>query len=172
MDNTLQESQAAPAPGHGRRRFLNRLWALLGFLACLEFGWLAVAILRSGQDKQRAGDDEVIITVGNVHDFTSNSVTAIPEGRFYLACLEDGSFLALSRTCTHLGCSIPWDMEAQKFICPCHGSSFDITGAVLTPPASRPLPTHPLRIENGVIRVNIAKTERPGQDDKPRAKKA
>jgi cytochrome b6-f complex iron-sulfur subunit len=172
MDKTTQELQAESAPINGRRRFFNKFWALLGSLACLELGWITFSILRSGKEKMNVGSEDVIIKAGIIEDFAINSVTAIPQGQFYLSCLEDGSFLALSRTCTHLGCSVPWDVGAHKFICPCHGSSFSITGEVLTSPATRSLNTHPLRIENGVIYVNTGKIEKSMQDGKSRSVKA
>lgn len=172
MDKIVQESQFEPDPVKGRRRFLNKLWALLGSLACLEFGWLSFSIFRSGKSKEKTENKDVLIKAGAIEDFSPNSVTAIPQGQFYLACLDDGSFLALSRTCTHLGCSVPWDSEAHKFICPCHGSSFAITGEVLTPPATRSLNSHPLRIENGVVFVNTAEIEKPMQEGKSRSVKA
>ncbi len=39
-------------------------------------------------------------------------------------------------------------------MCPCHSSSFDITGEVLSPPAPRALDLHPVRIENGIVKVD------------------
>lgn len=41
--------------------------------------------------------------------------------------------------CTHLGCIAAWRPEVGKHICPCHGSEYDKTGAVLRGPAPRPL---------------------------------
>lgn len=139
-----------------RRSFLNRLWALLGVLALTEFSWLGVSTFRARRNRQQVGKKDTIIVAGSMDNFKPNTVTAIPQGQFYLACLEDGSFLAMSRTCTHLGCSVPWDEKEHKFICPCHGSTFSLTGEVLTAPAPRPLDTFPVRIENRIIKVNIA----------------
>jgi cytochrome b6-f complex iron-sulfur subunit len=68
--------------------------------------------------------------------------------------------LALSRICTHLGCSVPWDEEKKKFVCPCHGSTFNMTGEVLTAPAPRPLDTYPVRIENGIVKVDISEPQK------------
>lgn len=98
-----------------------------------------------------------IIDAGMITDFKPGSVKAIPQGQFYVVCLDDGSFLALSRTCTHLGCSVPWNDKEKKFICPCHGSTFDTAGTVLTAPALRPLDYFPIRLENGLIRVDISR---------------
>ena len=29
---------------------------------------------------------------------------------------------AINAVCTHLGCVVPWNKAANKFMCPCHGS--------------------------------------------------
>ena len=87
-------------------------------------------------------------------------MTAFPDGKFYLARLPDGGFLALDRTCTHLGCTVPWNTDSARFECPCHASSFDIMGAVLAPPAPRPLDFYRVRIENGIVKVDTRRRER------------
>lgn len=141
-------------PEAPRRSFLNWLWALLGGLACIELGWITASIFTSGKKAKEQDHRSRIVEAGNVADFKPGDVKPLPAGQFYLCCLEDGSFIALSRTCTHLGCSVPWDEKQKKFVCPCHGSTFDLAGRVLTPPAMRPLDYFPVRIENGFLRVD------------------
>jgi cytochrome b6-f complex iron-sulfur subunit len=68
--------------------------------------------------------------------------------------LDDGGFLAVSRKCTHLGCTVPWVDKEKRFACPCHGSAFDIRGEVVSPPAPRALDLYPVVIENNVIKVD------------------
>jgi cytochrome b6-f complex iron-sulfur subunit len=92
-----------------------------------------------------------------------STVTAFPAGRFYLARLTDGGFLALGRECTHLGCTVPWSRSEGLFVCPCHASTFDITGQVLGPPATRPLDLLAVRIENGVVKVDPVQRTRRGE---------
>jgi cytochrome b6-f complex iron-sulfur subunit len=66
--------------------------------------------------------------------------------------------MALSRSCTHLGCTVPWVTEEGRFVCPCHASSFDRTGEVLSAPAPRALDFHPVRIENGIVKIDTTTT--------------
>ena len=140
-----------------RRSFLNILWVILGGIALAEFVAVAFAFLRPRKLKARGEDTDSIITAGAVDRFALNSVTAFVRGKFYLARLEDGGFLALSRTCTHLGCSVPWVEKEMKFACPCHGSAFDITGNVIEAPAPRALDIYPITIENKIIKVDTRK---------------
>jgi cytochrome b6-f complex iron-sulfur subunit len=137
-----------------RRSFLGRLWAGLGLLALLELIGVGVAYFRRGKTDARAGSGEDAINCGAADQYAPGTVTAFVRGRFYLARLEDGGFLAISRQCTHLGCTVPWDADAQCFACPCHASRFDITGAVVNAPAPRALDLFSLTIENDTIRVD------------------
>jgi len=152
--NQPEKPQAVDRP-ISRRVFLWGLWVGLGALALAEYAWIAVDFLRPR--RRVAADDDAIVVAGPLDRFEPNSVTAFREGQFYLARLSDGGFLALSRRCTHLGCTVPWDAEAGRFVCPCHSSAFDITGDVLSPPAPRALDLFPVRIENKIVKVDTRK---------------
>ena len=139
-----------------RRSFLGRLWLLLGGVALAEAVWVVSDFFRPRRSR-RTDDPSSVIVAGPVDRFGLGSVTAFPEGKFYLARLADGGFLALHRECTHLGCTVPWVADEGRFVCPCHASSFDITGDVLSPPAPRPLDVFPVRIENDIVKVDVRK---------------
>jgi cytochrome b6-f complex iron-sulfur subunit len=97
-----------------------------------------------------------VVTAGPVDTFALESVTAFAKGQFYLVRLGDGGFLALSRRCTHLGCTVPWIETEKKFACPCHASSFDERGEVLRAPAPRPLDRYRVAIEGGMVKVDTS----------------
>jgi cytochrome b6-f complex iron-sulfur subunit len=137
-----------------RRSFFNILWVILGGVALAEFISVALAFLRPQKLNVPGENADSIVTAGMVESFTPRSVTAFVRGKFYLARLEDGGFLALSRTCTHLGCAVPWMEKEMKFACPCHGSAFDITGNVIDAPAPRALDIYPVAIENKMVKVD------------------
>lgn len=137
-----------------RRDFIKTAWVAVGGIVTFEIGALTLAYM---QPRLAAGEFGSLITVGKVEDFPPGSITHIPDGRFYLARLEDGGFLAIYQRCTHLGCNVPWDQAAGAFICPCHNSKFTPQGEVLNPPAPRPLDLFSLSIENGEIIVDTGK---------------
>jgi cytochrome b6-f complex iron-sulfur subunit len=146
-----------------RRGFLKKLWVVLGIVALAEMIGVIAAYLRPGKCKADMDAGAMIIAVGPADDFKKNSVTAFRRGQFYLVRLDDGGFMALSRKCTHLGCTVPWVASEKKFICPCHSSVFDISGAVMQSPAPRPLDVFSVMIENGIVKVDTGKkTKRSG----------
>ncbi len=152
------KARTAPAnePGvPGRRSFLSRAWKALGVLALLEIAGVVVAYLAPRKEGGRRGAGT--IAAGPVAEFTPASVRPFPAGKFYLVRLADGGFLALSSKCTHLGCTVPWNEKDKLFPCPCHASSFDMRGEVLSPPAPRPLDLFPVAIEAGIVKVDTAR---------------
>lgn len=140
-----------------RRSFFNLFWGFCGLIAAFELIGVALAFLRPLPSKPLGETAEALVVAGRTGSFQPGSVTPFVRGKFYLACLNDGGFLALSRKCPHLGCTVPWNAETGRFACPCHGSAFDIAGDVLQAPAPRPLDLFPIRIENGVIRVDTSR---------------
>ena len=54
----------------------------------------------------------------------------------YLIVDENGvKDFGVNAVCTHLGCVVPWNKAANKFMCPCHGSQYDPNGKVVRGPA-------------------------------------
>lgn len=52
---------------------------------------------------------------------------------------DRGGLHAVSVRCTHLGCLLRFNSAERSWDCPCHGSRFDVDGAVLEGPAVHPL---------------------------------
>lgn len=143
-----------------RRKLLGRVMRVLGGVALLQAGWVAISALAPRRREAEPQDGPGVIIAGPVDRFEPGTVTAFAEGRFYLTRLEDGGFLALHRKCTHLGCSVPWDADEQRFACPCHASAFDIRGDVVNAPAPRALDLFPVSIREGVVVVDTGRVVR------------
>jgi cytochrome b6-f complex iron-sulfur subunit len=149
---SVEDPKAAPST---RRSFLLKIWFGLGGVVLLEYIWMLVSFLRPR--KRSALESDAVVIAGPIEQFDKGSVTAFQKGRFYLARLDDGGFLALYRECTHLGCTVPWVDDEKRFVCPCHSSAYDIRGEVLSPPAPRALDLYAVRIENGIVKVDTSR---------------
>ncbi|HEY9115963.1 MAG TPA: Rieske (2Fe-2S) protein [Bacteroidales bacterium] len=137
-----------------RKTFLTRLWIGLGALAAVQLGGISFFYFGK-KSEEKASEEMLFSTIGKVEDYKPGSVTPFRNGRFYLVRYPNGGFLALSLTCTHLGCSISYESDKNEFICPCHSSVFDIYGDVVNPPAPRTLDMLPIQIINGNLQVAV-----------------
>lgn len=146
-----------------RRDLLKTTWAAFGVLAAAELSGFSFAYM---QPRMAEGVFGSVVVAGAVDDFPLGSMTQLSNGRFYLARLEDGGFVALYQRCTHLGCTVSWEAEKTAFVCPCHNSQFDQDGQVHNPPAPRPLDLFPVLIENGEVKVDTSSPIRREQVDR------
>jgi 3-phenylpropionate/trans-cinnamate dioxygenase ferredoxin subunit len=73
-----------------------------------------------------------------------------------LVRVEDGGVHAVHDVCTHALESLTGGyVDGDTIECPRHGALFSVTtGAALTPPASRPLPTFGVRVSAGRVLVD------------------
>jgi cytochrome b6-f complex iron-sulfur subunit len=149
-----EESELERPP---RRDFLIHIWLVLGLAVVAELAWLAFRFFSPRKKEAAQGEFGATMKAGPVRSFSPGTVTAFPRGHFYLARLDDGGFLAISRQCTHLGCTVPWMEEEKKFLCPCHSSAFDIRGDVIHSPAPRALDLFGVKIENSVVLVDTGR---------------
>ena len=70
--------------------------------------------------------------------------------------LSETSVVAVSRICTHQGCTVLLPEAAgQTLDCPCHGSRFTTSGQVVNGPAPRPLPSYRTRIEGTEVVITV-----------------
>jgi Rieske Fe-S protein len=56
-----------------------------------------------------------------------------------IARTGDAIFVALDAMCTHAGCLVAYNALNITLDCPCHGSTYEVSGAVIGGPAPRPL---------------------------------
>lgn len=140
-----------------RRNFVRIGIGALGTLSLLEVVGASALFLRARSLEGKYGG---LVVAGQVDSFPPGSVTEFPEGRFFLIRAQDGGFIALHSRCPHLGCAVHWSGQENRFLCPCHASSFDGYGNFESPPVSRPLDAFPLVIEETMIRVDTAKLQR------------
>jgi Rieske Fe-S protein len=73
-----------------------------------------------------------------------------------LTRLSATAVVAVSRRCTHEGCTVLLPgAPGQDLECPCHGSRYTTGGRVLNGPAVQPLRTFPARIEGAQVVITV-----------------
>lgn len=66
-------------------------------------------------------------------------VITIGSKRYLVIRTASDAFIALSAICTHAGCTVSYGKASNNVVCPCHGSTFALSGAVTHGPATVPL---------------------------------
>jgi 3-phenylpropionate/trans-cinnamate dioxygenase ferredoxin component len=99
-----------------------------------------------------------VVSVGKVDDILDGEMTSLEAGGVKIAVAQvDGNFYAFDDTCTHRGCSLSeGDIEEHSVVCPCHGGEFDLeTGDAIGGPATDPISTYEVRVEDGIVQVVV-----------------
>ncbi len=151
-------------PVGSRRRFFGWVTAAAAGLVGISLGIPLIGSLISPAFTRRQRN---WVDVGAVDDLQIEKpvqldhVTTIRDG--WLETKSQKAVWAVKRSeeeitvfspiCTHLGCGYRWDETERKFLCPCHGSVYDMEGRVLAGPAPRPLDRLPVKVEHGRLLV-------------------
>ena len=86
----------------------------------------------------------------------NGAIRIVPEGleeELFVIALAAGEYSVLSPICTHLGCTV--EIEGQRLVCPCHGSTYDLRGTVLRGPAEEALTRYPARVEGDAVVIAL-----------------
>jgi cytochrome b6-f complex iron-sulfur subunit len=75
-------------------------------------------------------------------------------GNFLVARTAQDTFAAFTATCTHQACTIT-GFQNGLFVCPCHGSEFNTSGARVSGPAPRPLRQFTTAFANNVLTISV-----------------
>ena len=149
-----------------RRQFLNTAVGAIGaaitaIVGVPIAGYFIDPALRKGANAENwvklasasaLGDTptQFVVSATKVDGFMKSKVNAT-----VYAFNLDGAPVALSNTCTHLGCPAMWDASKDGFFCPCHGGVYDKTGKNIAGPPPKPLPRFATKVENGDIYVQV-----------------
>ena len=158
----------AESTGMDRRRFhLGAIYGLWTIIVTALAGPAAVYLLFPPRAKKQsdwidAGDvsqlqpmvpEEVVFRHLRVDGWnvTSEKSTA------WVVKAANNQVTAFAPQCTHLGCAYHWDEGNKNFLCPCHTSTFDMSGKVLSGPAPRPLDRYEVKVEGSKLMLGTIK---------------
>jgi cytochrome b6-f complex iron-sulfur subunit len=97
----------------------------------------------------------------NTVDLTSPDYAALKtvggfayKGDIIIIRSTDTVYLALSKVCTHSQCTVTYNSTTKDMPCPCHGSKFTTTGAVVTGPATSPLKKYSVTQNGNILTIS------------------
>lgn len=135
----------------GRRTFLGACLAGVCTIAAAAVGWSLFRYLAPRSGKETTGKvvipEKDIPAEGEAKFFEYSGSSAV------LLRKRDGSLVALSAVCTHLGCIVQWQKEKQNFLCPCHAGHYSAEGMVTGGPPPKPLSRIPFSVDGGNVIV-------------------
>lgn len=68
---------------------------------------------------------------------------------------EKDKYLAVDIKCTHRACDLNYTHAERTFVCPCHGSKFDLSGAVQNGPATKSLNYYHAELQGDEVMVTV-----------------
>jgi len=153
--------QNPPAPE--RRNFLKEaLIVVIGAIATLVPLGAGLSVLfdplrrkGNGGSKIRVASLEALPKDGTPRKFPIlasrtdawNKYPDAPIGAVYLRRTAEGAVHALNVVCPHAGCFVDFREKNKDFYCPCHNSSFEVTGKVADPKSPSPRAMDELEVE-------------------------
>jgi cytochrome b6-f complex iron-sulfur subunit len=75
-------------------------------------------------------------------------------GNFLVSRTAQDSFVAVTAVCTHEACTVS-GFQSSRYVCPCHGSQYSTSGAVLQGPATRALQPFATRFAGTVLTITL-----------------
>ncbi|ABA24136.1 Rieske (2Fe-2S) region [Trichormus variabilis ATCC 29413] len=131
-----------------RRDFIN--WVGLGWIASS----LPVAIAACSSQPVTSTEGQAIGTVAELDKTGQLLNENSPIGPvLVVGTSKDANLIAVNPTCSHKGCTVAWQAQAKKFVCPCHGAEYGVDGKVQKDPATKPLKTYAAKIEGDSVVV-------------------
>ena len=100
------------------------------------------------------------VEVAAAAEFPPGSSKIVRQGSLFVGVYNCGGELyAIEDRCSHDDgplCEGDWDEETCRVVCPRHGSAFDLaTGMPRSLPAYEPVRTYPVRIVDGMVKVDV-----------------
>jgi Rieske Fe-S protein len=136
-----------------RREFLNYVLGggLLAFFSSSIYPLLRYIMPPKGFDT--AVSSVVAAKVGEISR-NSGKIFKFGDKPGLLVNTSNGELLAFNAVCSHLNCTVQYDLEASHIWCPCHNGRFDLNGNVISGPPPRALEKYIVNVRGEDIVVS------------------
>jgi len=125
-----------------------------GFLktTCAACGVTATLAFLDGCAKQNIVNFTLDLSAPANSALTRNGGYVIANNGTVIVFKESTGYLALSLICTHQGCTVSY--TGRGFACPCHGGTYNASGAVTGGPPPAPLTKYTVTVTGNVLTIS------------------
>jgi cytochrome b6-f complex iron-sulfur subunit len=156
----IKNSGSAEATnGSDRRVFVKVALGAAGFCYAAAIGYPVYKYLASPIEKAEANAAVTEVTLPEAQKLPAGSAMMFKFGS--RPCLlihhADGTWIALSAVCSHLGCTVQYQPAQSRIFCACHGGIYDPkTGANVSGPPPKPLKAYTTTLtEKGILVTRV-----------------
>lgn len=143
LDDASLGSPAEGATAIGSRRGFLAAAGAAGLCYVAALGYPIYRYLASPMEMAASASAVTEVTLRDAEKLPAGSALMFKFGSSPAMLIhhKDDTWVALSAVCTHLGCTVQYEPDANRIHCACHGGVYDPrTGANVSGP-----PPHPLR---------------------------
>jgi Rieske Fe-S protein len=143
----------------GRRDLLRVLGASTGMVCGGMAACAPGSIVTGGLERlPEAQDGRILIPVAQFPQLLKVGGCVVGESAgmadpLAIAREKEDRFLAVRALCTHMTCILRFNELNVTLDCPCHGSTFETDGRVITGPAQQPLRSLTTRFDGTMLSV-------------------
>lgn len=68
---------------------------------------------------------------------------------------SETQYLVFSSVCRHKKCNVKYKKDRDLFVCPCHGSTYDLKGQVIKGPSEGNIAQYTVKLKNNKLEISI-----------------
>ena len=135
-----------------RRRFVEIFFGAGVAASLASFLYPVLRYLIPPQTAEQSSDT---VLAGKVGDLKPNTGKIFRFGSrpALLVLAQDGTYHAISATCTHLGCTVQYRADLHEVWCACHNGIYALNGRNISGPPPRPLESYEVILKGDEIYV-------------------
>jgi len=158
MSEATEMQNIVEDPGEQRtRRFFLAAAGAAGVLYTAALAYPIYRYLASPAEMALSATAVTEVTLKDAQKLPLGSVLMFKFGTAPAMLIHhaDGRWIALSAVCTHLGCTVQYEAEADRIHCACHGGVYNpYTGANVSGPPPKPLTLFKVAVGEAGVEVS------------------
>ena len=115
----------------------------------------AEEIIQDEEENNNTNPNDIIVDLNHVNYSELKTVGGYAySGEIIIFRSGDTQYVALSKICTHEGCTVTYSHTDSEVPCACHGSKFSTTGSVTNGPATSNLKKYTVKLEGTTLKIS------------------